>query len=119
MSTGFPDLWGNSVSAVDDAFAVWNFFHAVHKNGAFFLQFLDNKAVVDDFLANINRRPEGFERDSYDVDGAHDSSTKAPRLQKQKLLVLTLRHNTLPSRYRLHVFPEIDAIRLSERYPIG
>ena len=52
--------------AVDYSLAVRDFLYAVHKNGAFALEFFDDKAIVDNFFAHINRRTEGFKSNSDD-----------------------------------------------------
>ena len=49
--------------AVNHALAIRNLFHAIHKNGALFLEFFDHKPVVNDFLTDVNGRAKCFERD--------------------------------------------------------
>ena len=66
--------------AVDYSLAVRDFLYAVHKNGAFALEFFDDKAIVDNFFAHINRRTEGFKSNSDDINCPHHAGAKAARL---------------------------------------
>jgi hypothetical protein len=77
------------VGAVNHPFPIWDFFDTVHKNGALALQFLDHKAVVDDFLAHVDGRPKGLQGDADNINGPHHARSKATGLkQKQRLFVL-------------------------------
>ncbi len=69
--------------AVDDALAGRNLLHAVDKDGALGGKLVHHVAVVDDLLAHVNGRAEGFQRDADNIDGAHHSGAKAPRLQQK------------------------------------
>ena len=71
----------NAVGAVDDALALRHFIHAIDKDRALLLQFLDHEAVVDNFLAHINRPPKGLQRNPDNIDRAHHPSAEPPRLQ--------------------------------------
>ena len=71
------------MGAVDDALALGHFVDAIDKNRALLLQFLHHKAVVDDLLAHINRRPKGLERNPDNVDRPHHPGAESPRLQQQ------------------------------------
>jgi hypothetical protein len=75
------DIGRNSVSAVDDSFAVGNFVFAINENCAFGAQFVHDEAVVDDLLADINRWTEGLEGDADDIDGADYAGAESARLQ--------------------------------------
>ena len=71
----------NAVCAVNHALAGGNFVHAVDKNGALGAQLIHHVAIVNDLFADIDGRAECFQRDADNVDGAHHSGAKAPRLQ--------------------------------------
>ena len=47
---------------------------------AFAAQFVHYKAVVNDFLADVNRRSEGLKRDADDINGPHYPGAKTPWL---------------------------------------
>jgi len=85
------------VGAVDHPFPIWDFFHAIHENGAFALQFLNHEAVVHDLLAHVDGRPKGFEGDANNINRPHHARTETAGLeQKQRLFVRIWGHN-LPS----------------------
>ncbi len=69
--------------AVDDSFACRDFLYTVHKDGAFGGQLVHNVAVMNDFLANIDGRAKGFQRDADNIDGANHPGAKASRLQQK------------------------------------
>src|SRR5215813_3261492 len=83
LLAGLADLGRNPVSAVDYALPCRNFVNAVDKDGALLLEFLDHEAVVDDFLADVDRRPEGLKRDADDIDSANYPGTEPTGFQKQ------------------------------------
>ena len=78
-----PDFGRNPVSAVNDALTLRNLRNAVHENGALLLELLNHKAVMDDLLTDVDRRPESFERDPDNIDGTHHSGAEPTRLQQQ------------------------------------
>ena len=89
MLAGFAHFRRDAVGAVDHPFPIWDFFHAIDKNGALALQFLDHKAVVDNFLADVDGRAEGLQGDADNVNGPYHSRAEAAGLkQKQRLFVL-------------------------------
>ena len=47
------------------------------------LEVLDDVAVVDDLVADIDRRPEPLERQLHDLDGAIDAGAEAARRAEQ------------------------------------
>ena len=55
------------------------------ENSAFALQVFDHVAVVDDLVADINRRSVDLQRPLDNIDRALDTSTKPPRLSKNNL----------------------------------
>jgi len=71
------------VSAIDYPLAGRDFVHAVHENRAFALKLLNHKAVVDDFLADVNWRSEGFQGDADDVNGPHHSGAESPGFEQK------------------------------------
>ena len=71
----------NAVGAVDDAFALGHFVHAIDKNCTLLLQFLNHEAIVDNFLAHINRSPKRLQRNPDNVDRPHHPSAESARLQ--------------------------------------
>src|SRR4029077_4816528 len=80
---GFADLRRNPVGAVDYALPFRNFINAINEDGAFLLEFFDHEPVVDDFLADIDWRPERLECDADDVDGTDHPGAKSTGLQEQ------------------------------------
>ena len=54
----------------------WNFGKLFHEDCAQFTEFVDNVLVMDNFFANVDRRPVEIERDLYHVDSANHSGTK-------------------------------------------
>src|SRR5438552_3130539 len=81
--TLLPHFRGDAVRAVNDPLALRNLAHAVNKDCAFLLEFLYNKPVVDDLLADVDGRSKGFQCDPDNVDGPHHSSAESTWLQKQ------------------------------------
>ena len=81
MAAGFAHFGRYAMCAVDHTLARRNFLNAVHEDRALFLQLLDYEAVMDDFLADINRRAECLQRDANDVDRPHHPRAEASRLQ--------------------------------------
>ena len=77
----FADFGRHAVSAVDDALAVGDFVFAVDEDGAFAAEFVDYEAVVDDLLADVDGRAEGFEGDADDVNGADYAGAEAAGLE--------------------------------------
>ncbi len=78
------------MGAVNDALAGRDLVDAIDKNCAFGAQLVHHVAVMDDLLADVNRRPEGLERDADDVDGAHHAGAEATRLQQKHSLGVRL-----------------------------
>ena len=58
-------------------------------------QLLHHITVVDDLLADVDRRAERLQRNANDVDGAHHAGAKASRLQQKKGLGFRLSHEFL------------------------
>ena len=89
LFAGTADFRRYAVSAVNYAFTIRNLVNRIDKNGTFALQFLNHKTIVDDLLADIDRRPKGFERDADNIDGTHHSGAEPTRFQqKQTFLAL-------------------------------
>ncbi len=68
------------MSAVDNALAIRNLVLAIDEDGALAAEFVDHKAVVNDFLPNINGRTERFEGDADNIDGTDHSGAEPSRL---------------------------------------
>ena len=64
-----------------------HFLEFLDENRAQFAKFVDHVLVVDDFLANVDRRAIEVERDLDHVDGAHDAGAESAGLEKVNLLV--------------------------------
>ena len=110
-----PHRRRNAVSAVDHALAVRHLVHVVHKDGALALQVLDHILVVHDFLAHVDRRPEGLQSDAHNVDGAHHARAESARLQKQKSFGfgrLCHRFHSAAARRRFRTAPRTHTARL-------
>jgi len=77
----FADFGRDAVSAVNDALAVGNFVLAIDEDGALAAEFVNHKAVVYDLFADVDGRPESFEGDADNVNGANDAGAEAAWLQ--------------------------------------
>jgi len=75
------------VCTVDDAHSSWHLINVIDKNRTLLGQFVDYKAIVHDFLADIDGGAKGFEGYLNDVDGAHDTRAESTRLEQQYALV--------------------------------
>ncbi len=58
-----------------------DFVDAIDENRSFLLEFFHHKAIVDDFLADINGWAESLEGNADDVDRPNHSGAKTPWLQ--------------------------------------
>ena len=67
--------------AVDDALAVGDFIFAVDKDGALAAQLIHNEAVMNNFLADVDWRAEGFEGDANNIDRPDYAGAEAARFQ--------------------------------------
>ena len=72
--------------AVDHAHSFGYVFDVIDEDRAFFCQLVDDKTVVDNLFANVDRSAEGFERYVHYVDGAYHASTEAARFEKKNPL---------------------------------
>src|ERR1700686_518641 len=81
LLAGFADLRGNSVPAINYPLPIGDLFHAVHEYRALALKFFDYKAVVDDLLAHVDRRPERLKGDPDNINGTDDPGAKTSRFQ--------------------------------------
>ena len=70
---------GDAVGGEDDRAIVRAFVKLFDKNSAFVAQTIDHELVVDDFVADKDRRAPLFDRHFNDLDGAVDACTKAAR----------------------------------------
>src|SRR6185312_13264369 len=78
---------GNAVRAEDGAGAGRDFLKLFHKYRAEVAKLVDDVFVVDNFLADVNRRPVEVQSDFDHVDGAHHAGTESAGLEKVDLLV--------------------------------
>ena len=69
----------------DDRPVVGHFVELVDEHRAQFAQPIDDEAVVDDLMADIDRRAESFERELDDLDRAVDPGAEAARSGDQTL----------------------------------
>ena len=76
-----PNLWRNSVGAVNNALAVRHLVLAIDKDRALAAQFLNDKAVVDDLFADINRRPKRLQSNADHINRPHHSGAESPGLE--------------------------------------
>jgi hypothetical protein len=77
----FANFGRNAVGAVNDALAVGDFVFAIDEDRAFAAKFVDNKAVVNDLLADVDWRAECLEGDADNVNGTDYAGAEASRLQ--------------------------------------
>ena len=82
---------GDSVRAINNPLAVGHLVFAIDEHRSLAAQFLHDKAVVDDFLADIDRRPKRLERDAHHIDGADHARAESTRFQQQQGLSVTFR----------------------------
>ena len=71
------------MSGVNDSCSLRHLVQFIDEDRAFFRQIVDNIAVMNDLLANIDGSAEGIERNLHDIDGANDAGTKAARLKEK------------------------------------
>jgi hypothetical protein len=81
--------WRDAVCRVDDALAIRHIIDFVDKDGAFFSEFVDNVAIVDNLAAHVDGGAEGFKSDFNDVDGANYTGAKTARLKKKNALPIS------------------------------
>jgi hypothetical protein len=74
------DIGRNPVGAVDDTLTVGNFLFTVDEDGAFAPKFVYHKAIVDDFLADVDGRTKSLERDTHHVDSPDHARAEPSRL---------------------------------------
>ena len=78
----------NPVRRVNHPGAFRNLVDVVDKDRALIRQLIHYKAVVDDFLADVDGRAKGFERNPDDVDCPHYACTETARFQQQNAFFL-------------------------------
>ena len=69
----------------DDGGAIRYFGQLVDENRTARAQAIDDKTVVNDFMAHVDRRAERFQRTLDDLDGAIDSGTEPARIGEQDI----------------------------------
>ena len=62
------------------------------ENGALGLQALDHVFVMDDLVADIDRRAVALEGAFDDLDGTHDACAEAARLSQKDFKGATIKH---------------------------
>ena len=75
---------GHAMSGKNDMSAIGHFIQFLDENSTLGFQAVDNKAVVDDFMAHINGRTILFQGKLDDLYGAVYTGAKAARCGKQK-----------------------------------
>ena len=88
---------GNAVCRKHYWRAIRHIVQGFDENGPLGPQFINNKAVVDDFVPHIDRRSIFLECAVNNQDGAVDTGTKAPRRGDQEVEGWLFRHNMLQS----------------------
>ena len=73
------DRLGHAMGGKDDRHAIGHLVQFLDKDRALRLQAVHHIFVVDDFMADIDRRAIGFDRLFHDDDGAVDPGAKAAR----------------------------------------
>jgi len=66
----------DAVGAEDDRRAIGNLVQFFDEHGPALAQVIDDKAVVDNFMAHVNRRAEQLQRPFHDADGAIDAGAE-------------------------------------------
>ena len=88
---------GHAVRRKNDRHAIGHFVQFLDKYRAHFLQFVDNIAVVDDFVPDIDRCAIFFNRQLDDFYGAVDACAKAARRCHKQVnlpfLLIRMNHN--------------------------
>src|SRR6266478_733392 len=77
--------------AVNYTLACRDFVNGINKDRTFALKLLDHKAVVDNLFADVDRRTKGLERNTDNINRAHDAGAESARLQ-QKQCFRAFRH---------------------------
>ena len=70
---------------VDNSGSGGDLIKLVDEDGTFFRQVSDDVAVMDNFLADVDRCAERFQRNLHDIDGPDYSGAEATGLQEQHL----------------------------------
>ena len=76
-------------------------------------QFIDDVAVMDDFLADVDRAVDHLERLLDDVDRAHDARAEAPQAGDQELLDADVREVGSGLRHQFTVSANFSFLRRS------
>src|SRR5581483_4883584 len=77
--------------AVNYTLTLRNLINRIDENRTLGLKFFDDEAVVHDLFADVYWRPEGFQRNTHDIDGTNHLCAESARLQ-QKQAFLVFRH---------------------------
>ena len=93
--------FGHSMRGKDDGPVVGHLVELVDEHRAEIAQPVDDEAVMDDFMADIDRRSEPLERELDDLDRAVDSGAKAARCGDQHLEGRAVQHSDSHLRLRL------------------
>src|SRR5579884_1658234 len=78
---------GNAMRAENDARALGHFLEFLDENGPGAAQLVDDMAVVNDLLADVNRRAVKIEHNLHDIDSAHHARAKTARTQQDNALL--------------------------------
>ena len=77
------DRRGNTMRGVDHARTLGHLIQLVNEDGALLGEIVYNVAVVNDFLADVDRRTECIQRNLHYIDRTHHARAKAARLEKK------------------------------------
>src|SRR5262245_9411525 len=100
----FANFGRDAVGAINHTLAIGNLINAVDEDRPFPLELLYHEAVMDDFFADVDRRPKRLQGDADDINGPDDPSAKATRLKQQQCFAF--RHSVFHSLWmlsRVHV----------------
>ena len=78
----FLDCFGYAVSRVNQCGTLWDIRQVIDKYGTFCPQIVDDEFVVNDLMADVNRRAEFFECTFNNADGTVNTGTEAAGIGK-------------------------------------
>ena len=76
----------NPMRGINNPGAFRDLIQLIDEDRALLRQISHNIAVMNDFLADVDRRAKGIQRNLDDVDGTHNTCAKAARLEKKNSL---------------------------------
>src|SRR3954464_13233955 len=73
----------DTVGRIDDTLPFGHFVDLVYKNGTLGAKVFDDMTVMNDLLADVDRRSEGVESDLHDIDGANHPGAESSWLEEK------------------------------------